>query len=405
MAEHPVRLTVTDDLQRSRLTVFFRLLLAIPHFLWWTGWSIAAVVTAMANWVITLIAGRPPAGLYTFLSSYVRYTTHLFAYVYLAANPWPMFTGRPGYPVDLEFDDPAPQRRWVTGFRLILAIPALLLTVVFSGGGVAAWFGDAQTTATWSAGTLLVVAFLGWFVCMVLGRMPSGFRDLQAYGLRYVAETAAYGLILTDRYPNVDPATTPASGREHPVWLVIDDDLRRSRLTVFFRLFLLLPHLVWILLWSVAAFFAAFLTWLAALVIGRPPQVLHRFLAAYVRYSTHIYAYGALTANPFPGFTGRAGSYPVDLRLPTAEPQRRLVTLFRLFLVLPAAMVSGTLGGLIFLGAFLGWFVALALGRMPRTLREAQAYAMRYSAQLSAYLFLVTDRYPYSGPIRVPPRS
>jgi hypothetical protein len=405
VAEHPVRLTVADDLQRSRLTVFFRLLLAIPHFLWWWGWSIAAVLTAIANWFVTLIRGRPPNGLYTFLTSYVRYTTHLFAYLSLAANPYPMFTGRPGYPVDLEFGESEPQRRWVTGFRLVLALPAFLLAVVFQGGGFAAWFGDAQTTATWAGGTLLAVAFLGWFVCVVLGRMPSGFRDLQAYGLRYLAEVAAYGLILTDRYPNVDPAATPGSGREHPVWLAIEDDLRRSRLTVFFRLFLLLPHLVWILLWSVAAFVAAFLAWIAALVDGRPPRALHRFLAAYVRYSTHIYAYGALTANPFPGFTGTAGSYPVDLRLPPPEPQRRLVTLFRFFLAFPALLVSGTLGGLIFIGAFLGWFVSLAFGRMPESLREAQAYAMRYSAQLSAYLFLITDRYPYSGPIRVPPRS
>ena len=31
MDGHPVRLVVTDDCRRSRLTVFFRLLLAIPH--------------------------------------------------------------------------------------------------------------------------------------------------------------------------------------------------------------------------------------------------------------------------------------------------------------------------------------------------------------------------------------
>lgn len=36
-----MRLTVTDDLRRSRLTVFFRLLLAIPHFIWWTLWAAA----------------------------------------------------------------------------------------------------------------------------------------------------------------------------------------------------------------------------------------------------------------------------------------------------------------------------------------------------------------------------
>ncbi len=38
-ASHPVRLVVTDDLRRSRLTVFFRWLLAIPHLLWLGLWS------------------------------------------------------------------------------------------------------------------------------------------------------------------------------------------------------------------------------------------------------------------------------------------------------------------------------------------------------------------------------
>jgi hypothetical protein len=106
----------------------------------------------------------------------------------------------------------------------------------------------------------------------------------------------------------------------------------------------------------------------------------------------------ALTANPFPGFTGRAGSYPVDPALPPPERQRRLVTLFRLFLWIPALLVAGSLNALVFIGGFLGWFASLALGRMPRSLREAQAYALRYSAQSSAYLLLITDRYPYSGP-------
>jgi hypothetical protein len=398
MAEQPVRLTVSDNLQRSRLTVFFRLLLAIPHFVWWCLWTLAAVLTAVVNWVVTLVTGRSPNGLYIFLTSYVRYSTHLFAYVFLAANPYPMFTGRPGYPVDLEFDEPAPQRRWVTGVRLVLLIPALLLAAAFAGTGVAATGDKEQTAAGWGPGILITVALFGWFASLVLGRMPQGFRDLQVYGLRYLAEVGAYGLVLTDRYPNVDATATPASGPDHPVGLTVDDDLRRSRLTVFFRLFLALPHVVWIVLWSIAMIVVAFVTWLVALVIGRPPTSLHRFLSAYVRYTNHVYAYVALAANPFPGFTGRAGSYPVDPRLPPAERQRRLVTAFRLFLALPALAVSSAVSGLLLLGAFLGWFASLALGRMPRSLREAQAYALRYSAQVSAYLLLVTDRYPYSGP-------
>jgi Domain of unknown function (DUF4389) len=155
---------------------------------------------------------------------------------------------------------------------------------------------------------------------------------------------------------------------------------------------------VWITLWWVAATLAAIAAWIVAVIIGRPPAALHRFLSAFVRYASHLSAYVALTANPFPGFTGTAGSYPVDPVLPPPDRQRRLVTLFRLFLALPAFAVSSAIGGLLFAGAFLSWFASLVLGRMPHSLREAQAYSLRYSAQVLAYLLLVTDRYPYSGP-------
>ena len=45
-----------------------------------------------------------------------------------------------------------------------------------------------------------------------------------------------------------------------------------------------------------------------------------------------------------------------------------------------------------------GWFVSLALGRMPKGLRNLGAWALRYSAEVDSYLYLLTDRYPYSGP-------
>jgi hypothetical protein len=47
MEPHPIRLIVTDDLRRSRLTVFFRLLLAIPHFVWLLLWGIANAVVLL----------------------------------------------------------------------------------------------------------------------------------------------------------------------------------------------------------------------------------------------------------------------------------------------------------------------------------------------------------------------
>ena len=55
-AQHPVRLHVTDDLRRTRLTAFFRLLLAVPLFLWAALVGIFVALAAIGNWFVTLIA-------------------------------------------------------------------------------------------------------------------------------------------------------------------------------------------------------------------------------------------------------------------------------------------------------------------------------------------------------------
>ncbi len=244
------------------------------------------------------------------------------------------------------------------------------------------------------------MSLLGWFVCLARGRMPQGFRDVLAYTIGYSAQVSGYVLLLTDRYPNSDPAVYEAANvfREDPITLYVDDDLRRSRLTTFFRLPLVIPHLVWLLLWGVAAFFAVIANWFVLLVRGRPSEPIHRFVGRLLRYQTHVYAFAQLVANPFPGFTGRPGSYPVDLNLPAPERQPRLVTAFRLILALPAFVIGGAIGNVAGLAAIYTWFYALVRGRAPRGLRNLGAFSLRYSAQTFGYLGLLTHRYPYTGP-------
>jgi hypothetical protein len=177
------------------------------------------------------------------------------------------------------------------------------------------------------------------------------------------------------------------------------DDLRRSRLTVFFRLLLAIPHLIWLSLWSYVLLVVLVLNWLVALVIGRPAQPFQRFTAAFLRYSTTVYAYLLLVANPFPGFVGEPGSYPVELDVPTTpEKQNRLKTFFRILLVLPASFLSGIVMYLAYFVAFLGWWASLVMGRMPRGLRDLGANALRYQGQVNGYLYLATARYPNSSP-------
>ncbi|HEY7196893.1 MAG TPA: DUF4389 domain-containing protein [Gaiellaceae bacterium] len=404
MAAHPIRVVVTDDRRRSRLTVFFRLFLAIPLAIWWALWSVAAIVAGIANWFATLVKGISPLPLHRFLAAYIRFSTHFFAYLYLAANPYPSFDGTSGYPVDCEIDPPERQNRWKVGFRLILALPALVLASVLVGGGIGGGANGAgnengNSGGYGSAGVITTVAFLAWFACLARGRMPRGFRDLQAYLLRYGAQTWGYALMLTDRYPTADtedPAPTETAP-PHPVTVEVTDDEHRSRLTVFFRLLLAFPHFVWFLLWVAAITIIAIPVWLIVLIMGRMPEALHRFFAAFVRYSAHLTSFVYLIANPFPGFTGAPG-YPVDAAIAPPERQNRWVIAFRAVLMIPALIVVGGVGTAVGVGSFFAWFASLATGRMPHGFRNLGAYYVRYAAQVNAYLFLLTDRYPDSGP-------
>jgi hypothetical protein len=399
-ADRPVRLVVTDDLARSRATVFFRLLLAIPLYLLVAFWTIAVMLVVILAWVVALVGGRVPRGLHGFMASYVRYTTRTSAYLYLLANPYPGFSLVGAYPVDIEIDGPQRQGRWTIFFRLFLALPALLLTGLTGGTGGSLNLRRDPTSTLLGSGTLATTAaFLGWFASLARGRMPQGLRDVGAYSIGYTAQTSAYLLLLTDRYPSSDPRLAgPQELPPHPIRIEVNDDLVRGRLLVLFRGLLILPHLVWLALWSVAALAAALAGWLVAPLIARLPSPLHRFLAAYVRYVTHVSAFFGLVGGLFPGFVGREGMYPIDVVIDPPARQGRAGLLFRGFLVVPAVLMAIAYSGVSTVVAVLGWWSSLVRGRMPIGMRDLGAAAIRYQAQMWAYSFLLTDRYPYAAP-------
>jgi hypothetical protein len=180
---HPIRLVVNDDLRRNRLTVFFRLLLAIPHLIWLVLWGIVAILAAVLNWFATLVTGRSPDGVHNFLATYLRYQTHVWGYLLVLADPYPGFGGQPGYPIDLEVDPPSPQNRWTVAFRIILAIPAMIIARIMTN-------------------LSQILAVFNWVVAIVLGRLPEGMRNFGAFALRYEQQTTGYIYLLTDRYPS-----------------------------------------------------------------------------------------------------------------------------------------------------------------------------------------------------------
>ena len=186
---HPIRLVLSDDLRRNRLTVFFRLILAIPHLIWLSLWGIVVFFAIIGSWFATLFAGQTPLGLHNFIAQYIRYSVHVYGYLLFLGDPYPGFLGDQPYAADLEVDPPAPQNRWITGFRIILAIPVLIVADVL--------------------GYLVsVVGVISWFACLFTGAMPLGLRNLTGWIVRFNAQTHAYLALLTDRYPSFSTEPT-----------------------------------------------------------------------------------------------------------------------------------------------------------------------------------------------------
>ena len=188
-------------------------------------------------------------------------------------------------------------------------------------------------------------------------------------------------------------AFEPDAPARHPIHLVVTDDLERNRLTVFFRLFLALPHLIWVAIWGIAVFFAVIAAWFVGIFTGRVPDGIHDFLARLVRYATHVNAYFSLAADPFPDFGGAPG-YPVDVVIAPPQKQSRLTIFFRGILVIPAFVVLYLLGYVAQLVMFFAWFIALFTGHLHSGLRDVLVYWLRYAAQTYGYQLLLTQKYP-----------
>ena len=194
--------------------------------------------------------------------------------------------------------------------------------------------------------------------------------------------------------PSGPPAGGGGPGAPDEILVAFAEPAEQGRLTVLVRIILAIPHLVVLYILSIASEVVALICWFAALFTGRLPAGLADFQVGYLRWLTRFSAYVFLLTDAYPPFEFAEAQYPVRLR---AEPGQlnRLAVLFRIILVIPAAIVSAVLTyGLSFLVMFVTWLIVLIAGRMPRPLHEALAAAVRYHVRVTGYFLMLTARYP-----------
>jgi hypothetical protein len=209
------------------------------------------------------------------------------------------------YPVNVDIAPTLEQRnRLTTGFRILLAIPHLLLV----GGPMAlilSWTAGTENIQSydWSAGggalgaVAAVAAIIAWFAIVFTGRHPQGLWALAAFYLRWRVRAVAYVTMLRDEYP-------PFGDGVYPAALVLVPPVEpRNRLTVAFRIFLALPHIIVLWFLGLAWALTSIVAWFAILFTGKYPAALYDFAVGVLRWNIRVEAYLLLLVDEYPVFS------------------------------------------------------------------------------------------------------
>ncbi|WP_210492817.1 DUF4389 domain-containing protein [Patulibacter sp. SYSU D01012] len=183
--------------RHSRLTAFFRWLLVIPHLVYVAVYGFVAFFGGIVAWLALVVTGRYPEGLYRFMAGYARVASRVNAYAYLLDDRFPPFAAddASSYPSELRIGPPKTSySRLLAFFRWALLIPVWLITYVLSV-------------------LVGILAFVGWVVVIVLGRMPEGLHNAIAFCVSYLARGVAYGCLLTEDFPGFDGSVEAAEAR------------------------------------------------------------------------------------------------------------------------------------------------------------------------------------------------
>ena len=175
----------------------------------------------------------------------------------------------------------------------------------------------------------------------------------------------------------------------------------RNRLTALFRIILMIPILIVVVVASAGVGYLTFATVLMILFRKKYPRWWFDFSLEIRRFSARMNAYTSLLRDEYPS-TDEEQAVHLEIAYPDAEGQlNRFMPLIKWLLAIPHYVILTILWICTFVVTLIAWFAILIVGRYPRGLFEFVVGVARWGERVNAYAFmLVTDRYP---PFRLSP--
>ncbi len=168
------------------------------------------------------------------------------------------------YPVQLSIDYPESSNRLTAFFRIILAIPIIILSVGIT---------YAQ----------MFVALAVFLVILFRRKYPRWWFDFNLEMLRFDTRVNAYIGLMQDAYPSTDEGQSVHLDVEYPENL--------NRWMPLIKWLLALPHYIVLYVLSIVSLVLMIIAWFAILFTGRYPRALFDVNLGVSRWNVRLTAY------------------------------------------------------------------------------------------------------------------
>lgn len=137
--------------------------------------------------------------------------------------------------------------------------------------------------------------FAQWFVIVFTGKRSQGIFDFIANYSRYSHNIASYGMLLHDKFPAFGPDDPASPARYEALY-----EEKASRLTTFFRYFMMLPAAFIATLYGIAMYFVVIISWFVIVITGRHPEGMWNFARKTLRLYNGVTGYFYLLTDKYP---------------------------------------------------------------------------------------------------------
>jgi hypothetical protein len=209
------------------------------------------------------------------------------------------------YAARLEVDYPEESNRLTTFFRLILAIPIVIILSIISATADSTYVviseaGETVSKITTTSGGIAGALFLATLLMILFRqRYPRWWFDFSREFARFAMRVGAYMMLLTDEYPSTEDEQTVHLEIDYP-----DAKQDLNRWLPLVKWFLAIPHFIVLFFLVIAAFFSVVIAWFAILFTGRYPRGLFDYLVGVSRWALRVEAYAVLlVTDRYPPFS------------------------------------------------------------------------------------------------------